>query len=109
MLSPFYGTMASVPETNSFEVSVKYARGFTTLGIFPLHPIPIVFNMCACSDGILQSNSDLLVAKTLGWEKMDSRLRANDSVAQELFTIGIICSCQNEIPQTRISQVVRDI
>ncbi len=31
--------------------------------------IPIVFNMCACSDGILPSNSDFLFAKTLGWGK----------------------------------------
>jgi hypothetical protein len=31
--------------------------------------IPISFNLCTCSDGILLSNSDLLFAKTLGWGK----------------------------------------
>ena len=31
--------------------------------------IPIVFNICVCSTGILLSNSDLLFAKTLGWGK----------------------------------------
>ncbi len=51
--------------------------------------IPIVFNMCACSDGILLSNSDLLFAKTPGWEKMDPCFRGNDNVAQELITTGI--------------------
>jgi len=31
--------------------------------------IPIVFNMCACSGGILPGNFDLFFTKTPGWEK----------------------------------------
>ncbi len=60
--------------------------------------IPIVFNMCACSDGILLSNSDLLFAKTPGWEKMDSRFRGNDNVAQELITTGMTSSKNSPHP-----------
>ena len=36
-LPPFYRTFGSLPETNLFEVSVKYASGFTTLKFFPSH------------------------------------------------------------------------
>jgi len=36
-LPPFYRTFGSLPETNLFEVSVKYASGFTTLRFFPSH------------------------------------------------------------------------
>ena len=63
--------------------------------------IPIVFNMCACSDGIVPSNTDLLFIKTQGWGKMDSRIRGNDSVAQELIPTGIklsfFVSCQRKL------------
>ena len=30
---------------------------------------PIIFNMCACRDGILLSNSDIVFAKTLEWKQ----------------------------------------
>jgi len=48
--------------------------------------------MCACSDGILLIDSDLLFAKTLGWGKWIPTFGGNDSVAQERITIGMTSS-----------------